>query len=139
MFQDPSGGARRVTRAVMCVRRRGDLITDAPAAPCDRFNSIQLYTNDLLMILSKMVCLYRAESQMESHSGRAKLALFGQQAAHGTTVLHPTVSDPAHTAATRPLLLLPIPSLLPFSVLRSKAVIQCVATGVPYRVVCTAV
>ena len=34
------------------------------------------------MILSKMVCFYRAESQMESHSGRAKSALFGQQAAH---------------------------------------------------------
>ena len=55
------------------------------------------------MILSKMVCFSRAESQMESHSGRAKLALFGQQAAHGTTVLHPTLSDPDHTAATRPL------------------------------------
>ena len=29
-----------------------------------------------------------------------KLGLFGQ-AAHGTTALHPTLSDPAHTAATR--------------------------------------
>ena len=55
------------------------------------------------MILSKMVCLYRVESQMESHSGCAKLALFGQQAAHGTTVLHPILSGPAHTAATHPL------------------------------------
>ena len=87
----------------MCVRRRGNLITDGISGICDRFNSIQLYTNDLLMILYKMVCLYRVESQMESHSGCAKLALFGQQAAHSTTVLHLTVSDPAHTAATHPL------------------------------------
>ena len=83
------------------------------------------------MILSKMVCFFRAESQVESHSDRAKLALFGHGPHTGcaTRRVHPymdttpltMVSIPTQSSSELSLvlsLLLPIPSLLPFSVLR---------------------